>query len=168
MSWVRGALALLACLAVQVILGRVAPGAHRYVDTLLLPLAWYGLRGEQRSAMFAGCAGGLVRDVWFEPVLFGISGFAKTLLGWALGGLGARFDLNATWARAAVGFLLPGLEQLVTSGLRGLFDQEMAPFSWLELLVRSVISGLLVSFVFAILIRVRHGRGGVPHGRRLG
>lgn len=168
MKWGRGLLALAACLAAQIVLGRLAPRVHGSVDLLMLPMAWYALRGAQRSSMLAGCAGGLLQDAWFEPGLFGVSGFSKTLAGWALGGLGSRFDLNATWARATAGFVLPAVERLVTSGLRRLFDQATASTSVGEVLLHSALGGLLIPAVFAILDRVGPGRGTRAPGRRLG
>ncbi len=166
MRWLAALGALAACLALQVVLGRLLPEFQHLADFLALPMAWYGLRGAQRSAMFAGAAGGLLRDVWFEPGLVGASGFSKTLLGWALGGLGARFDLNASWARSVAGGALPVLEILVESGLRRLFDQAVASWTAGDLALRAVVGGLLVPVVFAILDRVRAGRSGAPARRR--
>ena len=159
MKWLAALGALAACLAVQVLIGRLAPGFHAYADFLALPMAWYGLRGAQRSAMLTGSFGGLLQDAWFEPGLVGASGFSKTLLGWALGALGARFDLNAFWARSIAGGALPVAEILVESGLRRLFDQAVVPWAVGDLALRAVAGGLLVPVVFAILDRVRAGNG---------
>jgi cell shape-determining protein MreD len=116
--------------------------------------------------MLAGCAGGLLQDAWFEPGLVGASGFSKTFLGWALGALGSRFDLNAFWARSITGAALPAAESLVESGLRSLFDQAVVPWSGADLALRATVGGLLVPVVFAILDRARDGRPGSPARRR--
>lgn len=166
MRWLVALGALAGCLAVQVLLGRLVPDLQHFADFLALPMAWYGLRGAQRSAMLAGAAGGLLQDAWFEPGLVGASGFSKTLLGWALGVLGARFDLNAFWARSIAGAALPVLEILVESGLRRLFDQAVVPWAAGDLALRAVVGGLLVPLVFAILDRGRAGRPGAPARRR--
>jgi hypothetical protein len=81
-------------LAGELGLGRFAPGATHYVSLMTLPLVAYALRTSQRSSMVVGCVSGLLEDYWIEPRLFGLNGVVKTILGWALGGLGARFDLN--------------------------------------------------------------------------
>lgn len=166
MRWLSAIGALAACLAVQVLLGRLAPASQHYADFLALPMAWYGLRGAQRSAMLAGCAGGLLQDAWFAPGLVGASGFSKTLLGWTLGALGSRFDLNAFWARSIAGGALPIAESLVESGLRRLFDQAIVPWAAGDLAVRAAVGGLLVPVVFAILDRVRAGRPDASARRR--
>ena len=73
-------------LAFELVLGRFAPGATRYVALMTLPLVAYALRSSQRSSMVVGCASGLLEDYWIEPRLFGLNGLVKTILGWALGG----------------------------------------------------------------------------------
>ena len=74
MSWWASVLSLIVALALQAGLGRVWPGAHRYVDLFLVPVVWAGVAGTQRSAMFVGCAGGLFQDAWFQVGTFGHSG----------------------------------------------------------------------------------------------
>ena len=94
MKAVWAAIALTLCLAAEAALGRLAPRLSSYVDLMWLPVVWYGLRGTQRSAMVVGCLAGLMQDSWFQTGLYGQNGFIKTLLGWAAGGIGSRFDLN--------------------------------------------------------------------------
>ncbi len=148
------ALALAVALMVEIALGRVAPGVLRYVDLMSLPMAWYALTRSQRSAMFVGCAGGLLEDAWFQGGLYGVGGFVRTLMGWILGGLGARFDLNVLWARALSGALVPVVGPLLELGVRRLFDQRvLAPSPW-ELGIRAAAGGLLLTAVFAIVERV--------------
>jgi hypothetical protein len=101
-------------LAFELGVGRFAPGVTRYVAVMTLPLTVYALRTSQRSSMVVGCASGLLEDFWIEPRLFGLNGLVKTILGWALGGIGARFDLNNIWGRLASGASV----QLVDEGLQ--------------------------------------------------
>jgi len=60
---------------------------------------------------------GLLEDAWFHAGIYGLHGFSKTLAGWALGGLGARFDLNHVWGRSLVGAALFLMDRLVEAGL---------------------------------------------------
>lgn len=162
----RAALALALCLAAEVALGKLLPGARRYFDLMFLPIAWYGLKGAPRSAMFAGAAGGLLQDGWFEPSLFGVSGFNKTLLGYVLGVLGTRFDLNRGWARLTAGFLLPSADALLEVGLRRLFDQRVLPVGPLDLLLEGIATGLLCWSALAILDRRGAAKRGAAAARR--
>jgi rod shape-determining protein MreD len=149
------AIVALACaLAAEIVLGSIAPSALRYVDVMMLPVIAYALATSQRSAMFVGFAGGLLEDAWFQAGLFGAGGFSKTLLGWALGSLGARFELNHVWGRLGAGMLLPVLDRLVELGLRRLFDVPSVAPDPVGLLVSAGAGGLLAVSVLAILDRV--------------
>jgi rod shape-determining protein MreD len=150
----RFALALAAALFLQVALGRFSGAFARYSDLTLLPVAWYAIRGTQRSAMLAGCVTGLVHDAWFRLGVFGMGGFKRTLLGWMLGGLGNRFNLNHRPGRFAVGALLAIGDGLLDMGLRRLidFNQDSSLF---EITVRAGCTGLLAVVVFGAIDRFR-------------
>lgn len=163
----RAALALAVALGVQIVLGLWAPSLTRWVDVLTLPVAWYALAVSQRAGLFVGCAAGLLQDAWLQAELFGAAGFSKSLLGWALGGLAARFELNVAWGRATAGALLPVLDRLIVLGLRALFDRGVVPPDPVELGVRAVAGALLTLGVFATMDRVlkidpRRGRRARP------
>ncbi len=151
----RALLALALGLATEIALGRFAPAARAHVDVLMAAVAWYAVARSQRSAMLVGCAAGLLQDAWFETGVFGLNGFVKTLLGWAAGGLGSRFDLNQTAGRLAVGAVLPVAGRIVEAGVLRLLDRSTGPLAPLDLLIRALTGGLLVVAVFAILNRVR-------------
>lgn len=155
MITLRAVLALAACLAVEIVMGLWAPGLRRYVDVMMLPPIGFALAVSQRSAMAVGCASGLLQDAWLQAELFGSSGFVKTLLGWALGELSARFELNGTAGRAAAGALFPVADRFAELGVRKLFDQGTVLPGAGELAVRAVAGSLLTLAVFAILDRVK-------------
>lgn len=150
----RAMLALAAALGVQIVLGLWAPGLTRWVDVLMFPVAWYALAVSQRAGLGVGCAAGLLQDAWLQSEMFGASGFSKSLLGWALGGLAARFEMNVAWGRATAGALLPVLDGLVLLGLRALFDRGAVAPDPVELAVRAGAGALLTLGVFATMDRV--------------
>jgi rod shape-determining protein MreD len=153
-------------LAFQLALGRVAPGATRYVDLLMLPLATYALRTSQRSSMTVGCVSGLLQDYWMEPRLLGINGLVKTALGWALGGIGSRFDLNNSWGRFAAGASLNLLDEGLQAALRRLFGEAVAPVHPWTLLIRALAGGLLTAGILAIVSKVGSARSAARPPRR--
>jgi len=153
-------------LAFQLALGRVAPAATRYVDLLMLPLATYALRTSQRSSMTVGCVSGLLQDYWMEPRLLGINGLVKTVLGWALGGVGSRFDLNNFWGRCAAGASVNLLDEGLQSALRRLFGETIAPVHPPTLLIRAVAGGLLTAGILAIVSRIGSSRSAARPSRR--
>lgn len=154
MILLRAGLALAAALGLQIVLGLWAPSLTRWVDVLMFPVAWYALAVSQRAGLVVGCAAGLLQDAWLQAELFGASGFSKSLLGWALGGLAARFELNVAWGRATAGALLPVIDRLLVLGLRALFDRGAVAPDPLELAVRAGAGALLTLAVFATMDRV--------------
>lgn len=153
-------------LALELALGRIAPGATRYVDLMMLPMATYALRTSQRSSMTVGCVSGLLQDYWMEPRLFGINGLIKTLLGWALGGIGSRFDLNNTWGRFAAGASVGLLDEALQVGLHRLFGDALATVRPATLAGRALASGLLAALVLAIVSKVGSARSAARPARR--
>ncbi|MCP3977770.1 MAG: rod shape-determining protein MreD [bacterium] len=153
MKLLRALLALALCLGAQAALGRLWPGAHRFVDFMLVPVVWYGIAGSQRSGMAMGCAAGLIHDTWFQIGTFGMSGFKRTLIGWFLGGLGSRFDLNHVTGRFLGGLAASLADGVMTFGLRRMLEQSGASAGLGELLLRAVVTGLLVAASFELALR---------------
>ena len=145
------ALGIALSLIAELALGRFAPGLTSYVAIMALPLTAYALRTSQRSSMMTGCASGLLEDYWIEPHLFGLNGLVKTLLGWALGGIGARFDLSTFWGSVASGASVHVLDEVFQAGLRRLFGETVMPMGAAALGLRALSGGLLTAAVLAIL-----------------
>ena len=158
MRLLRATLVLSTVLALQAVLGRINPESHRYVDLMLLPVVWYGIARSQRSTMLVGCVAGLLQDAWFQIGVFGLNGFKKTLLGWALGGVGSRFNMSSGPGRLAAGAMLALADSALDMVLRTLLDQEAAVPGALQVLIRAVVTGLLVAGTFVIVERVRGPR----------
>ena len=154
-------LALSTAVFLQAALGKLSGGFDRYVDLTLLPVVWYGIHGTQRSAMLVGFSVGLIHDAWFRIAVFGITGFKRTALGWALGGLGGRFDLNRFAGRFVVGFVFSLAEGILDVGLRRLMDLAQGS-GWIEMLIRAASTGVLAVIVFG---RIERFRGRRDRGR---
>ena len=162
MSFVRGILAVALALAFQAGLARVWPSGHAYVDMLWVPVVWYAFARSQRAGMLVGCVAGLLQDTWFDTGVVGINGFKKTLLGWALGLVGSRFDLNRQPARFLFGASAAVADALLDVPLRRLVDQTGAFPSLPQLAIKAVITGLLVVGAFGSIRRARE-RGAVRY-----
>ena len=150
-------LAVAVAIFFQAALGKLSGGFDRYVDLTLLPVVWYGLHGTQRSAMLVGCSVGLIHDAWFRIAVFGITGFERTLLGWALGGVGGHFDLNRFAGRFAVGFVFALAEGILDAGLRRLMDLAQGA-AWSEMFIRAACTGAAAVVVFGLIDRSRGRR----------
>jgi rod shape-determining protein MreD len=159
-------IALAIALGIEALIGRVVPGVLGYLDLMLVAVAYIAIRGSQRSAMLAGCAGGLLHDAWFQIGVFGISGFKKTLLAWLVGGLATRLDLNHAPGRLTVGVVLSVADQFLEIGLYRLMDLATAPLDPVKIVARAAITGVLVVAVFTIAERKsRRGTMGGLRGR---
>jgi rod shape-determining protein MreD len=157
-SFLRVLLALAVALAVQAGLGLLWPESYRFVDVMILPVVWFAIAGSQRAAMLVGCAAGLLQDAWFHLGVFGLNGFKKTLLGWALGGLGSRFDVNRQGGRMLFGAMASLADSLLDMGLRQLLDRQETAVRLTDILIKAVVTGILVAVVFALTDRVRGRR----------
>jgi len=150
-SALRALLVLGVALVLQAGLGRLFPDSQRYVDVLLVPVALYGVTSSQRGAMFMGCAAGLLSDTWFHAGLFGLNGFKRTLLGWMIGAVSGRLDLNQPGGRLAVGAAVALGDELLDFGLRMLFDADPGAPGPVGLLVKTISTALLVAAAGSIL-----------------
>ena len=158
MSAVRALLVLGGALVIQAGLGRLFPGVHQYVDVLLVPVAVYGVSSSQRAGMAMGCASGLLRDTWFHAGPFGLNGFKRTLLGWAVGAVASRFDLNQPAGRLVTGCVVSLGDDALDMIVRGLMDEHPRfPGLW-ALVIKAVVTGLLVALVGGMLDRDRRAR----------
>ncbi len=163
MRVISAILAVALALALEAGLGRLWPSAGRWIDPMMLPVVWFATAGSQRSGMLVGCAAGLLEGAWFRVGAFGLDGFKKTCVGYVLGGLGSRFDLDQPFGRAAAGVAAVLIDSIVNFGLLGLLDQRPAAPSVFDLLVPAGVTGgsmLLIGSVVDRFDRRRHSPGG--------
>jgi hypothetical protein len=104
--------------------------------------------------MLVGCVAGLLHDTWFQVGAFGLSGFKRTLLGWALGATASRLDLNQAAGRIFAGAAAAVADGLLDFMLKSLLDQTPELRDPSELLVRAASTGLLAALAGRILDHV--------------
>ena len=154
MIFLQSVVLLALALVVQAGIGRLWPGAHRYIDLFLIPVVFYGTAVKPRASMLSGCAGGLLKDTWFHVGTFGLGGFKLTLLGWLLATVAGRLDLTRNAGRFVSGAAVALSDDVLDMILRLLLDQQpqMLPLS--ALAGKALITGLLASVVGGMLDRV--------------
>ena len=146
---------LVACLGLQAAVGRAFPGATQYLDLMLVPATWFGLRGSQPWAMAVGCTAGLLQDVWFQSGLLGFNGFKKTLLGWAIGVLGSRWDLNHRLGQFGAGAVLSIADHWLGVGILRLLGQRAPIPAAAPVFLRALAMGLILALVFVMFDRAK-------------
>jgi len=91
----RIVVALTLAAGAQVLLATVAPGAAGVLDFFLLLTVSCAVTTNQMTGMLVGTVAGLIQDALLAT-LVGPSAFAKTLIGYLVGRLGMRFELQQT------------------------------------------------------------------------
>jgi rod shape-determining protein MreD len=156
--FLQGLALLSAALVLQILVSHRVPVIQRTVDLVLLVVVYYGSSGARVGAMFAGAAGGLLEDVWFGD-LMGIHGFTKTVIGYVLGGLGARFDMTPLPARLVAAVLATLLDRAVEPIVLVGLGQPAGPPAPLDLLWRSVGNALAGALFFSLAGRKKSLQG---------
>jgi rod shape-determining protein MreD len=86
-------LALIAAVALQTALARLTIGGTTAVDLVLVVVVYVALAFGAVPGLVAGSLGGIIQDALAGGVV-GIGGFAKTLVGFVVGLLGAQFIVS--------------------------------------------------------------------------
>jgi len=144
------------CIGLQALLGGLLPGLGRYADFLVAPVIWFAVRRSQRAAMLTGSLAGLAQDAWFRSVVFGMGAFEKTFLGWLLGALATRFDMQSSGSLFLIGILFTLAQDLLGEGLGLLLLQEQVEIApdFGALGIQAVVNGLIVVVSFRIVNRI--------------
>lgn len=98
MKFLRIALAVALALALQTTLARFMVRGTAAVDLVLVVVVYAALTGGPVAGMLAGSIGGLVQDGLSSGVI-GISGLAKSMVGFLAGMIGQQFIVTAALPR---------------------------------------------------------------------
>jgi rod shape-determining protein MreD len=115
------ALAVVAAVALQTVLARIAPSAAMNLDLVLVVVTYLGLGWGPGPGLLAGTAGGLSQDILSGGTI-GVGGLAGTVVGFLAGIVGTQFIVGQPLPRviAFVGATL--VRVLVVAGLFFLLD----------------------------------------------
>ena len=131
----------------QLGLARYTVGGQWIFDIVLVGVVFAALNWGPVAGMLAGSAGGLAQDLFSNDVV-GTGGLVKTIVGFAVGTLGAQFVVVRPTARVA---LLAGasvLHRMLLIGLFALIDQRWPPISGTAILGETMLNsvGGLIAF----------------------
>lgn len=127
--------------AAQAFLGRLAPSVGSRIDLLLVAVAAVARRGSPVAALGSGAVAGGIEDA-LSGALFGLNGFAKTLLGYLLSLVSGRVlvDHPGTVALALAGSSIANAA--IVGILRFLLAQKGAGPSAEIILSRALLTAL--------------------------
>lgn len=163
MRALRFFLGLAAALLVHVVGVRILPELPRYLDLFLVVAALNGLSASSAAGLGGGAVAGLVHDT-FSGRLYGLHGFADTIIGYAVARAAQRLDIARPGAVLVTVGLATLLQQAVLVALAHLFTEPEPP-ELFALLVRAVANGAVAAIVWAATTRVHGARERVRRKR---
>jgi rod shape-determining protein MreD len=141
-------LGLAAALAVHLVGTRLMPDLPRVLDLFLVVVVLHALDASSLAGLTGGLGVGLAQDA-LSGRLYGLHGFADTMVGYAVARAGQRLDLASPGAVLVTVALATLLQEATLVVLAYLFtDPEPPEPLWVlvEALVNGVVGALLFSF----------------------
>jgi rod shape-determining protein MreD len=148
----------------QVSLARFTVGGTWVFDLVLVGVVFAGLQWGPPAGLLAGTLGGMLQDLLSGQIV-GVSGLAKTIVGFGAGVIGSQFVLTRAYARSIIVVGSSLVHRVLMLGLTGLIAQQWPVVSWGALAAETglnMLAGLLVFQAAAglpgMMARQRAGR----------
>ena len=139
-------------------------GASANVDFPLIVVVFAALSGGPVVGLWTGVAAGLVQDLLSGGII-GVSGLAKSLVGFAVGVVGLQFMLAGLWHRVLVLVVATIVHALCFIGVYVLIPAVGPMVMWTDVLMQGVANTLVGILVYGgieygpgIWERMRHRR----------
>jgi rod shape-determining protein MreD len=152
---VKTAVVLLAiggALVLQTTLSGLMVGGTIAVNLVLVAIVYLALAYGPVSGMLAGTIGGLAQDALAGGIV-GIGGMSKTIVGFAVGVLGAQFNLSSTVPRLVIFVAATFVHELMFEGLHAMIGGRAFGLQYSATLVQALVNGLVGVTVFLIVER---------------
>ena len=148
MRVLRFVAALVAALLAHLVLVAVVPPSARVLDPFLLATAYLAMTSRPAGAAAQGAVIGLVHD-GLSGGLYGLQGFACTLVGFVMARTVRLVDLHKSYYVALYFACSVLLQQLVLQGLLLLLTQQPEAIAPLDLLLRVALAGPIGALLVA-------------------
>lgn len=153
--------ALGAALTLQQTLAGLTIGGAGIVNLVLVAVVFLALSFGPITGIVAGTVGGLAQDMVAGGIL-GVGGFSKTLVGFAIGGLGAQF-IVAQWVPRLILFVAASfVHESCFEALTAIVEQRRFTVIWSAVLLQAAVNGAVGLLVFMV---VEQGPGLVQRRR---
>ena len=136
MKVTRVLLTIVVALTLQMTLARYAVAGRWVFDLVVVGVIYAALYWGPTAGMWTGTLGGLIQDSLSGDVI-GLGGFAKTVVGYALGVLGAQFIVARTLARSGAVAVASVVHRLIIVGLLAVVDRDWPGFTWSAMLMET-------------------------------
>ena len=132
----------------QVLLSRYTAGERWIPDLVLVGVLFSGLRWGPVAGMLAGTVGGLIQDL-ISGETVGVGGLTKTLIGFAVGAIGAQFVLVRAQARMIITAVATVLHRLMILGLSSLLEGPSG-VPWSDILIQTALTVVCALLAFQL------------------
>ena len=144
--------ALALALVLQTTLSGMMVGGTLAVNLVLVAVVYLALAYGAVTGMLAGTIGGLTQDALAGGIV-GIGGMTKTIVGFAVGVLGAQFNLSSTVPRLVMFVAATFVHELMFEGLHAMIGGRPFTLQWSATLVQALVNGLVGVTVFLLVER---------------
>ena len=145
-------LALGGALVLQTTLSGLMVGGTIGVNLVLVAIVYVALAYGAVTGMLAGTIGGLAQDALAGGIV-GIGGMSKTIIGFAVGVLGAQFNLSSTVPRLVMFVAATFVHELIFEGLHAMMGGRPFALQYSATLVQALVNGLVGVTAFMIVER---------------
>lgn len=161
MKFLRLPAVILLALLAELLLPRYVAGFFRFFDFMLIVVVFNSVGRSRIQTTLLGTASGLIQDV-FTGIVFGLNGFAKTVVGYLTSSFYQRFMIDTAFTQLVVLAVSTLINEGICIGLRAaLFGAAPGPV-FPELLIRTVCNAfggvLLMRLSVLIFRRLSAGR----------
>ncbi len=144
--------AIVGALVLQTTLSGLMVGGTIGVNLVLVAIVYLALAYGPVTGMLAGAIGGLTQDALAGGIV-GIGGMSKTIIGFAVGVLGAQFNLTSTVPRLVMFVAATFVHELMFEGLHSLMGGRPFAVQYSATLVQALVNGLVGVAAFLIVER---------------
>jgi rod shape-determining protein MreD len=145
--------ALAVALALQTTVAGLRIGSTTMVNLVLIVVIYAGLAFGAGGGLVAGTVGGLIQDSLTGGII-GIGGFAKTLVGFMVGLLGAQFIVSTAVARFVMFVAATVLHEACFQGLSALVEARPFRLVYATVLTQGVVNAVIGTLAFGL---IEHG-----------
>lgn len=140
--------ALGAAVALHLLGARLWPESPRYLDLFLVVTVLNAVDGRSVAGLAGGAAAGLGRDA-LSGRLYGLNGFADTIVGYTVARAAQRLDVAGAGSVLVVGALATLLQQAILLALAHLLT-DPAPPAVAALAIRSAANGAVAALAWSL------------------
>ena len=145
-------LAIAVSLVLQTTLSGPMAGGPIAVNLVLVALVYLALTYGAVTGILAGALGGLTQDALSFGIV-GIGGMTKTIIGFAVGVLGAQFNLTSTVPRLVMFVAATFVHEVMFEGLHAMIGGRPFGLQWSATLIQALVNSLVGVTAFMLVER---------------